>query len=326
MTVLTRLREAEIVGLLAFLAVVVTAFSLATDRFLTGANLGSMAVQLPELGLLTLAMLIPILSGGLNLAITFQANTAGLALAAVLQAAGGPDAGPLAFAAGIAAALAVGAASGLFIGLVVAYSGAHPILVSLAMMIFLRGLGEYLTRGGDISGFPDFVAALGHGSVLGVPAPLLVFLVAVAVWQVMLARTPLGFYTYMVGSNIEATRYSGVNTRRTVTLVYTLSGLMCAVAGIVMLARFNSVRVGHGEAYLLITVLACFLGGVDPFGGFGRVLSVALALVILQCLSSGLNLLGANQHLATAVWGLFLIAVMILRYSWTKWLLGGRRE
>lgn len=324
MNALARLRDAELLGLFAFLVVVVVGFSLATDRFLTAANLGSMAVQLPELGILTLAMLLPILSGGLNLAITFQANISALALAYVLQLAGGPEAGPLAFAAGTLAALGVGAGTGLIIGLVVAFSGAHPILVSLAMMIFLRGLGEYLTRGGDISGFPDFVAALGHGSVLGVPAPLVIFIGCVIAWQVLLGRTRLGFFTYMVGSNIEATRYSGVDTTRSVALIYTLSGLMCAIAGIVMLARFNSVRVGHGEAYLLITVLACFLGGVNPFGGFGRVLSVVLALVILQGLSSGLNLLGANQHLATAVWGLFLIAVMILRYVWTRWL-GGRR-
>ena len=74
-------------------------------------------------------------------------------------------------------------------------------------------------------------------------------------------------------------------------------------------------RVGHGESLLLVTVLACFLGGVDPFGGFGRVAPVFLSLLILQTLSSGLNLLGANQHLATAVWGLFLIAVMVFRFS-----------
>ena len=130
-------------------------------------------------------------------------------------------------------------------------------------------------------------------------------------------------------THIEATRYSGIDTKRALTLIYTLSGLMAAVAGIIMAARFNSVRVGHGEAYLLITVLACFLGGVDPFGGFGRVASVAVALVILQCLSSGLNLLGANQHLATAVWGLVLLGVMILRFLSHRWLAarpgGGRR-
>lgn len=312
----------EVLGLLGFLVVVVVAFSLATPRFLTAENFGSIAFQLPELGLLTLAMLVPILSGGLNLAITYTANFCALTLAWILQVNGGVDAGVGAFILGCAAALAVGAMAGLIMGLVIAYVGAHPILVSLAMMIFIRGLGEFLTRGGDISGFPSFIRPIGHGSLLGIPVPLLVFLVAAAVWYVMLGRTRHGFSTYMLGSNLEATRYSGIPTKRTITLIYTLSGLMCAIAGIIMLARFNSVRVGHGDAYLLITVLACFLGGVDPFGGFGRVVPVAIALIILQVLSSGLNLIGAHQHLSTAVWGLFLIAVMVIRFGWRRLSLG----
>jgi simple sugar transport system permease protein len=138
----------------------------------------------------------------------------------------------------------------------------------------------------------------------------------------LLSKSRHGFSVYMLGSNIEATRYSGIHTKRTLTLLYTLSGAMCAIAGILMMARFNSVRVGHGEALLLVTVLACFLGGVDPFGGFGKVLPVVLALVILQILSSGLNLIGANQHLSTAVWGLFLIAVMVMRWVWRRISLG----
>ena len=127
----------------------------------------------------------------------------------------------------------------------------------------------------------------------------------------------------MLGSNIEQRAIPASPPNGTLTLIYTLSGLMCAIAGIIMVARFNSVRVGHGDAYLLITVLACFLGGVDPFGGFGRVVPVVLALVILQVLSSGLNLVGANQHLSTAVWGLFLIAVMVIRFGWQRLSLGG---
>lgn len=310
----------------AFLAVVVV-FGLASPQFLSRATFGSVAFQLPELGLLTLAMLLPILTGGLNLAITFTANIAGLTVAWTLHAHGGVDAGPGAFLLGVVLALAAGAASGVVMGLVIAYTKAHPILVSLSMMIFLRGLGEFLTRGGDVSGFPAFIRPLGHGWFLGIPVPLLIFILAVAAWHVLLSRTRLGFNTYMIGSNIEAARYSGVNTRKVIVLVYTLSGLMCAVAGIIMMARFNSVRVGHGEAYLLITVLACFLGGVNPFGGFGRVIPVFVALVVLQLLSSGLNLLGANQHLATAVWGILLVTVMVLR-----WLVGhfkrviGRKE
>lgn len=309
----------EVAALLGFLLVVLVVFGLTAPRFLSSANFGSMAFQLPELGLLTLAMLAPIISGGLNLAIIYTANISGLTLAWVLLQFGGIDAGPGAFVLGAAAALAVGAMAGAIMGLVIAYIGAHPILVSLAMMIFLRGLGEFLTRGGDISGFPTFLAPIGHGSVLGLPVPMLIFLAAALVWHILLSRTRHGFSVYMVGSNIRAAEYSGIHTKRTLTLIYTLSGMVCAVAGILMLTRFNSVRVGHGEALLLITVLACFLGGVDPFGGFGKVMPVVLALMILQVLSSGLNLLGANQHLSTAVWGLFLIGVMVLRWVGT-WL------
>ncbi|RWC35024.1 ABC transporter permease [Mesorhizobium sp.] len=304
----------ELAGPLAAFVAVMVVFGFAAPNFFSRATFGSVAFQLPELGLLTLAMLLPILTGGLNLAITFTANMAGLTLAWVLQSQGGVDAGIGAFVLGSVLAIAVGALSGLIMGLVIAYTKAHPILVSLSMMIFLRGLGEFLTRGGDVSGIPGFFAAIGYGSIFGIPVPLLIFIACVLIWHVLLTRMKLGFNTYMIGSNVEATRYSGINTRKLQVLVYTLSGAMCAVAGIIMLARFNSVRVGHGESYLLITVLACFLGGVNPFGGFGRVIPVFVALVVLQLLSSGLNLMGANQHLATAVWGILMITVMILRW------------
>jgi simple sugar transport system permease protein len=305
---------AENIGLVLALIIVTCVFGLLSPRFLTLATFDSIAFQLPELGLLTLAMLMPIISGGLNLAVTFTANICGLTLAWVLHSHGGPDASVWAFVFGCLLAIGVGTASGLIMGPVIAYTGAHPILVSLSMMIFLRGLGEFLTRGADISGFPDFIQPLGHGSLLGIPIPLLILGAAVMLWHLLMTRTRLGFSTYMVGSNIDAARYSGIPTRRVVTLIYALSGAMCAIAGIIMMARFNSVRVGHGESYVLITVLACFLGGVNPFGGFGKVVSVFLALIILQVLSSGLNILGASQHLATAIWGLLLLGVMILRW------------
>jgi len=306
---------AENIGLLLALVAVVTFFSVLSPQFLSADTFDSVAFQLPELGLLTLAMLMPIISGGINLSVTFTANLCGLTLAWVLHANGGVDAGPAAFILGSILAIAVGAATGLVMGPVIAYTKAHPILVSLSMMIFVRGLGEFLTRGADISGFPDFIQPIGHGSLWIVPIPLLILMAAVFSWHVLMTRTRLGFSTYMVGSNIEAARYSGLPTRRVMTLIYVLSGAMCAFAGIIMMARFNSVRVGHGESYLLITVLACFLGGVNPFGGFGKVVSVFLALIILQLLSSGLNLMGASQHLATAIWGIMLVGVMILRWA-----------
>lgn len=318
--------DPTVTGLLGFLALVCVVFSIASPQFLTAANMDSIAFQLPELGLLTLAMLMPIISGGFNLAIIYTANISGLTLAWVLMQYGGTDAGVGAFVLGSVAAIAVGALAGCIMGLVIAYIGAHPILVSLAMMIFLRGLGEFLTRGGDISGFPPFLGGIGHGYILGIPVPMIIFIVAAVVWHILLTQSRHGFSVYMIGSNILAADYSGIHTKRTLTLIYTLSGAMCALVGILMLTRFNSVRVGHGEALLLVTVLACFLGGVDPFGGFGRVVPVVLALIILQILSSGLNLLGANQHLSTAVWGLFLVGVMVLRWIAGKFHLTNHRR
>ncbi|QPM90498.1 ABC transporter permease [Pseudooceanicola algae] len=310
--------DAEVLGLLGVLVALILLFSTLSDRFLTFATFSSVAYQLPELGLLTLAMMIPLLSGGLNLAVTYSANISGLVLAWVIMWGGGADAGTGIVLLGILAALLSGALIGGLLGAIVAYTNAHPILASLAMMIFLRGLGEFLTRGGSLSGFPPDLASLGQGALFGVPVPLLIFLACVGLWALILNRTRLGFSIYMIGSNREAARYSGLNTKRALTMVYVLSGVMCAVAGIVMAGRFNSVRVGHGEAYLLITVLACFLGRVDPFGGFGRVAPVVLALVILQVIGSGLNLLGTNQHLATALWGAILVTVMVTGHLWRR--------
>ena len=306
--------SAETKILVAALIVMIAFFSWIEPRFLSVAVLHAAASQLPELGILTLAMLLPTLTGGLNLAITFTANIAGLVLAATMLQSGGVYAGEGSFLAGSALGLVAGALCGGVMGAVIATTGAHPILVSLAMMIFLRGLGEFLTQGGDISSFPPFVSHLGQGSVLGVPFPALILVLCLFGTHFLLSRTRLGFYTYMVGSNIEATRFSGINTRAVIIAVYAVSGLLSAIAGIVMLTRFNSIRVGHGESYVLITILACFLGNVDPHGGFGRVAPVAAALVLLQVLSSGVNMIGANQHLATAIWGFLLLGVMGARW------------
>ena len=302
----------ELSAMVLFLFASIALFGILAPQFLSGGIFRSMAFQLPELGLLTLAMFIPIIAGGLNLAVTFTANICALAAAFFVKS--------FMMEAGVAAlpvALLIGMGTGLLIGLAigvtVAYVGAHPILVTLGAMIFLRGLGELLTRGGDISGLPDSFKTLGHESILGVPIPMLVFLLAAAVCLYIMQFTKLGFRIHMVGSNPKAALYSGINVNRVLVWVYGLSGALAGLAGIIMLARFNSVRVGHGESYLLITILACFLAGANPFGGFGRVLPLAVGLMSLQVIASGMNLLGASQHLATAAWGGFLILVMILR-------------
>ncbi len=290
------------VGLLALLLAVVLAFSLLMPgRFFSGATFTSVAFQLPELGLLTLAMFIPILSGGLNLCIIASANLTSLLMAWL-------------FISYLPAAMLLAGLIGAATGALVAYVGAHPILVTLATMTTVNGIGIYLTRGAALSGMPEIVRFIGAESVLGVPVPLWIFLVVAALLALFLQKTRLGKCIYMSGSNINATHFSGVNTHRVLIAIYTLSSLLCVIAGLVMMARFNSARMGYGDSYLLLTVLAIILGGTDPFGGFGRVSGVVLALIVLQVIATGLNLMNVSPHFSLAMWGAVLIAVLAMKF------------
>lgn len=302
----------ELAVMMVILLLSVALFGTIVPGFFSGPLFSSMAFQLPELGLLTLAMFIPIISGGLNLSVTYSANISAL-LGAFLIKAFLMNSGWVSLPIALLISVGTGLIFGLLIGLMVAYIGVHPILVTLGGMILLRGIGEWTTRGGDISGMPDVFNVIGHGSFLGIPIPMILFLLAACFTFYILDRTKEGFSIYMVGSNPSATMYSGIDAKKILVLVYGLSGLLSGLAGILMLSRFNSVRVGHGDSYLLVTILACFLAGANPFGGFGRVLPLVIALMSLQVIASGMNLMGVSQHLTTAAWGAFLIIVMAIR-------------
>lgn len=311
-------------GLLLLLAALAIGFSLLLpDRFPRAATLQSMMFQLPELGLLSLAMALPLISGGLNLAIIATANQAALLMAWIMTAMIAPEMAAGATALWVAAALAAGFLLCLGIGLVtgwlVATMGVHPILVTLGTMSVVNGTSIYLTRGTIISQFPEGFLWIANGTVLGIPVSFFLLLAAAAAVHLLLTRTPIGIQIHMAGSNLEATRYSGVDTRRVLIAVYTLSSLLCWLAAIVMMARFNSASADYAQSYLLITILAAILGGIDPFGGFGRILGLVIALVVLQVIASGFNLLGLSQHLTLAIWGLTLILVMAVKFAVGAW-------
>ncbi len=282
------------------------------DQFLSVNTLQSMAFQMPELGILSLAMMLALLSGGLNLSIIATANLSGLTMGFVLTRYV-PGSEGMAWLGlqvlAIASGFAVAALVGLINGLVIAYLEVSPILATLGTMTLCKGLAIGLTRGNVISGFPDSIVFIGNGTVFGVPFALVVFALCALPVAVMLNATPFGAKVYMIGSNEKATRYSGVDTRAVLLRVYVLSSLLAGVAALVMLARFNSANAAYGESYLLITILAAVLGGVDPFGGFGKVSGIILALIILQLISSAFNLLNLSQFLTLAIWGEILIAV-----------------
>jgi len=307
-------------GLLLLLAALVIGFSLLLpDRFPRAGTFQSMMFQLPELGLLSLAMVLPLISGGLNLAIIATANQAALLMAWVMTTMIAPEmatAGTLlwvtvALGAGFLLCLGIGFVTGTL----VATMGVHPILVTLGTMSVVNGTSIYLTRGTIISQFPDGFLWIANGTVLGIPVSFFLLLAAAAAVHLLLTRTPIGIQIHMTGSNLEATRYSGVDTRRVLVAVYTLSSLLCWLAAIVMMARFNSASADYAQSYLLITILAAILGGIDPFGGFGRILGLVIALIVLQVIASGFNLLGLSQHLTLAIWGLTLILVMAVKFA-----------
>jgi simple sugar transport system permease protein/ribose transport system permease protein len=212
----------------------------------------------------------------------------------------------------LAAGFAVGAIVGLINGFVIAYLGVSPILATLGTMTMCKGLSIGLTRGNVISGFPDPIVFLGNGTIFGVPVALLIFLALCLPMAVLLNKSPFGHKIYMIGSNEKATRYSGVDTRRVLLGVYLLSSLLAVVAALVMMARFNSANAAYGESYLLVTILAAVLGGVDPFGGFGKVGGLLMALILLQLISSAFNLLNFSPFLTVAIWGALIIAVTAL--------------
>jgi len=304
-------------GLLILLGVLYLTFSFyLPGRFATHDTLASMMFQLPELGLLALAMLFPLLSGGFNLAIIATTNMAALLMAWIMTTYVDPTGGnagmivALALIAGLVAVILVGAITGYL----VATLNTHPILVTLGTMSIISGVCVWLTRGKPIAGFPDVVQAIGSSVFFGVPLPFWIFIAATIAVGLVLSRTRFGISVYMVGSNLEATRYSGINTRNVLIGIYTASSIMCWCAAILMMARFNSASAGYAASYLLITVLAAILGGVDPNGGFGKVSGLFIALLVLQVISSGLNLLGVNTQLTAATWGGTMIVVMVVRY------------
>jgi ribose/xylose/arabinose/galactoside ABC-type transport system permease subunit len=224
----------------------------------------------------------------------------------------------------IALALGTGLVTALVVGLItgvsVAFLGVHPILVTLGTMTAIKGIAVYATSGGVIGGFPPAILFLGNGTLLGFPVPMMIFILCAILIAVIMNHAPFGVSVRMIGSNEKATRYSGVATEWMLVGVYILSSLLCWVAAVVMMARFNSARAGYAESYLLITILAAVLGGIDPNGGFGKVLGLFLSLILLQMISTGFNLLGFSPHLTQAIWGATMILAIGISLVRDKWI------
>lgn len=301
-------------GRLAIITIVVfvTMAILSPDRFLSSANLTSMAFQFPEFAILALAVSVAMLTGGIDLSVVGAANLSAVVAALFMSSFAGEGTGTLLLLAAIALSLAVGLTAGLFNGVLVATFGLPPILATLGSGLIYTGLAIAMTGGSAVMGMPPAVAWVGNGTLLGIPVPLVIFAVLAAAVGWALKYTAFGLKTRMFGSNPLAARYAAMDTDRVLLKVYALCGTLSAVAGLIVMSRANSAKADYGSSYLLLAVLIAVLGGVNPYGGYGRIIGVVLAVLSMQFLSSGLNLLQVTNFAREMIWGILLIGVMLI--------------
>ena len=289
---------------------------LAPDRFLAPQNLTSMAFQFPEFAILALAMTITMLTGGIDLSVVGVANLSAVIAALILTRFADPAMSApeslIWLALTFLAALCTGALCGLANGALVAFLGLPPILATLGAGLVFTGFAVAMTGGSAVMGFPDAVAWLGNERLLGIPVPLILFATLAGALHIVLTRTGFGLRVAMYGANPLAALYAAININRMRLAVYAIAGTLSAGAGLVIMSRANSAKADYGSSYLLLAVLIAVLGGVNPYGGYGRVIGVVLAVLAMQFLSSGLNMMQVSNFARELIWGALLIFVMVI--------------
>jgi len=300
--------------LLAFgsLVVLLLFFSLASDKFLQTANVIGILQATSVNGVLAVAATLVIITGGIDLSVgtlmTFCAVIAGV----VLTYWGLPL--PL----GILAAIATGAACGCISGALIAKMKIPPFIATLGMMLILKGLSLVISGTkpiyfNDTPGFSEISTGSLIGQVLPfLPVPngvLILFILAIAIAYV-LNRTVLGRYTFALGSNEEAVRLSGVNTDFWKIAIYSLSGAICGIAGLIIASRLNSAQPALGLGYELDAIAAVVIGGTSLAGGRGSILGTIIGALIMSVLLNGLRILSVAQEWQTIVTGLIIIAAV----------------
>ncbi|WP_366653603.1 ABC transporter permease [Fodinicurvata sp. EGI_FJ10296] len=311
-----------IITALIFVAMTV----LSPERFLSTANMTSMAFQFPEFAILALAMMLAMLTGGIDLSVIGVANLSAICGALTLStlagvSATGLDAG-LIIVLAIVIALTVGLLAGLINGIAIGHFGLPPILATLGSGLVFTGLGVAITGGSAVIGFPGGFSMIGNGRFIGIPVPVIIFAVLAGAIALMLNRTGYGTRIMLLGANPLAARFSGMNDLRITIRSYMMGGALAATAGLVIMSRANSAKADYGSSYLLLTVLICVLGGINPYGGFGRIAGLVLAVLSLQFFSSGLNMLQVSNFAREFIWGALLLVVMVVNSSM---LTGNRR-
>ncbi|BDG60420.1 ABC transporter permease [Caldinitratiruptor microaerophilus] len=297
-----------------FLAILLVAagagMSVLSPHFLTAANLMNVLRYLVETGIIALPMTLIIITGGIDLSVGSILGLSGLVMGILWRA--GVDIWVAALL-----ALVAGAAAGLLNALFITRLGIPPLVVTVATMTGYRGLALALSQARPVSGFPRPFLEIGQGYVGPVPVQVLVLLVLAVVFHVLLTRTVFGRRVFALGLNETAARYSGIQVARVKVWIYTLSGLLSALAALILVARTATARADAGTGLELDVVTAVVLGGTKITGGEGSIAGTVLGLLLIGIISNGLDLAGIPSVWRTVALGAALIlAILINQTVW----------
>jgi ribose transport system permease protein len=277
-------------------------------RFLSTGNLLNLIRQLTPLLILAVAQGVAIISGGLDLSLSSVLSLAGVGGVLLMSKFG--------IGAGIAFMVLSGASCGLFSGIIIAYTGASPLIVTLATLSITQAFALMLANGVPIYDVPaDFTDTVGFGSLGGVPTMVLMGAGVLCTCWLLLRFTTFGRYVYAIGSNYSAAMHSGVDVRFYTVLIYVLSGACAGVGAVVVTAWTGAAQPIAVPTVTLESLAAVVLGGVALKGGSGGMSHVVFGVLILGMLSNVLNMIGVSAYFQTLAVGIvILLAVCLDRY------------
>jgi ribose transport system permease protein len=299
-------------ALYILLALLVVATLTRGSIFWGGTNLTNLLLQMSIIGVVVLAQLIVVLTGGIDISVGSS-----LGLAAVVAA--GLFSGPSVLL-GLLVALVIGGIVGAVNGWLVAFRGLEPFIVTLGMLALARGLVYAYGNGIPINPeAADSYADFGQSTLLGIPVLALIWLAMAGLVAFLLYRTVWGRRVYAIGSNVEAARSSGIPVRTTLWSVYILAGLLVGLGGWLFLARFASGTSTAGSLLELEAIAAVVIGGARLSGGYGKVFGAVVGTVIFAVIANLLSLLNVSTFLQDAFrGGLILVAVTLATVQFAR--------
>lgn len=294
-----------IIALLA-MCIFLVIFPRTRSTFLTQKNIFNILRQNSTNLFLATGMTMVIILGGIELSVGSVIALSGCVAAGCVVNLGLPE------IVGFAAALLVGAVVGVFNGFVISMTDIPPFIVTLASMNITKGIALVLTGGAPIRCMTDAFKFPGAGYVGPVPTPVILMLIVFIIAALIINRTKLGRHMYAVGGNAQAAQFSGINVKKVKFIIYTYTGIMAGLAGIVTASRLYSGQPTSGDGAEMDAIAAVVVGGTSMSGGSGRIGGTLIGVLIIGVLNNGLNLMGVDSNWQYIVKGLvILLAVYV---------------